>query len=127
MVFLCQQGLLVQMLPEMLSPSSRLSVIPGEFKGSLCFVQARRNEEGHPYDEVWREEDGPVCIQAWFAKWKSEAEYAASDHFVSGQPLPGRCASSGNHHLRVTGYAVSTALIATPISAITTAVSDVDQ
>jgi len=41
--------------------------------------------------------------------------------------LHGRFASSGNHQLRVTGYAVPTALIATPISAITTAVSDVDQ
>lgn len=40
----------------------------------------------------------------------------------------GRCASSGcNHHLRVTGYAVHSALIAAPISAITTAVSGVDQ
>lgn len=75
-------------LSEMLSPSSRLSVIPGEFKGSLCFVQAGRNEVGHPYDEVWHEENGPVCVQAWFARWKSEAEYTASDHLVSGPPLP---------------------------------------
>lgn len=41
--------------------------------------------------------------------------------------LHGRCASSGNHHLRVAGYAVPTALIATPISAITAAVSDMDR
>lgn len=47
------------------------------------------------------------------------------DHFCP--LLHGRCASSGNHHLRVAGYAVPTALIATPISAITAAVSDMDQ
>lgn len=41
--------------------------------------------------------------------------------------LHGRHASPGNHHLRVAGYTVLTALIATPISAITTAVSDVGQ
>ena len=102
-------------LSKMLSHVLQAFVSPQEFQGSLCSVQARRNEVGHPCEKVWGKIKWPL------PRHGLQSRNERPGILVSGPLLHGRCTSSGNHH------AVPTALIATPISAITTAVSGTDQ
>lgn len=109
-------------MAEILSPPGFQSVLSSS-KDFFSSVQVKRNGTGHPHIKVWGEENGKSVMICYVGSGLLNILFLTTwplDHLCL--LLCGRLASPGNHNLGVTGYAVLTALIAAPISAITVAV-----